>query len=475
MKTHKLYLAGRWVAPGDPIAVANPATGEAFAQVATVDRAGVRQALIDAEAAWDGWRRLTGKQRGQFLRKTAAVLDRRRDEIARTITLENGKPLAESRAEVNGTIDHLEWFAEEARRTYGRIVPHQVDGKRHLVVKTPVGVAGFISPWNFPLILAVRKAAPALAAGCPVVLKPASATPLCCVALAEAIDQAGLPPGVFQLVLGDSREIGAELLENPVCRKISFTGSTAVGKTLIKGAAENITKLSLELGGHAPVLVFDDASFDVAIEGALAAKIRNTGQSCIAANRFYVERGIFDRFAAAFVERVKALKVGDGLEEGVEVGPLINASALDNALAHIDDARRRGAKVLCGGRRIGTRGYFLEPTVLTDVPDDALCMREETFAPVIPIAPFDDEDDAMARANATPYGLAAYAFTNDLSRTWRLAERLEAGTIGINDGVPSTSIAPFGGLKHSGWGRELGCEGIDAFLETKHVSLGVQV
>ncbi len=475
METHKLYLAGRWVAPGDPIAVVNPATGEAFAQVATVDRAGVRQALIDAEAAWDGWRRLTAKQRGQLLRKIAAILDRRRDEIARTITLENGKPLAESRAEVNGTVDHLEWFAEEARRTYGRIVPHQVAGKRHMVVKTPVGVSGLISPWNFPLILAVRKAAPALAAGCPVVLKPASATPLCCVALAEAVDEAGVSPGVFQLVLGDSHEIGAELLENPICRKISFTGSTAVGKILIKGAAENITKLSLELGGHAPVLVFDEASFDAAVEGALAAKIRNTGQSCIAANRFYVQRGIFDRFVSAFAGRVTALKVGDGLDEGVEVGPLINAAALDNALAHIDDARSRGAKVLCGGRRMGTRGFFLEPTVLTDVPDDARCMREETFAPVIPIAPFDDEDDAIARANATPYGLAAYAFTNDLSRTWRLAERLEAGTIGINDGVPSTSIAPFGGLKHSGWGRELGCEGIDAFLETKHVSLGVQV
>jgi len=474
MQTHKLYLAGRWVAPRDPIEVVNPATGEAFAQVATIDRAGMRQALSDADAAWGGWRRLTGKQRGAFLRTVAAVLDRRRDEIARTITMENGKPLAESRAEVNGTVDHLQWFAEEARRTYGRIIPHQVDGKRHLVVKTPVGVAGLISPWNFPLILAVRKAAPALAAGCPVVLKPASATPLCCVALAEAVDEAGLPPGVFQLVLGDSRQLGAELLENPICRKISFTGSTAVGRILIKGAAENATKLSLELGGHAPVLVFDDADLESGVEGALAAKMRNTGQSCIAANRFYVQWGIFDRFVEAFVARVKALKVGNGLEEGVEIGPLINAEALDHALAHIDDARRGGASVLCGGRRWGTRGFFLEPTVLTGVPEDARCMGEETFAPVIPIAPFDDEDEAIARANRTPYGLAAYAFTNDLSRTWRLAERLEAGTIGINDGVPSTSNAPFGGLKQSGWGREVGCEGIEAFLETKHVSLGVK-
>jgi succinate-semialdehyde dehydrogenase/glutarate-semialdehyde dehydrogenase len=474
METHRLYLAGGWIAPCDPIEVVNPATGEAFSRVATVDRPGVRQALADAHAAWDGWRNLPGKQRGIFLRRIAAGLDRRRDALARTITLENGKPLRESLAEVNVAIDHLEWFAEEARRTYGRIVPQQVEGKRHMVVKVPVGVSGLISPWNFPLMLAVRKAAPALAAGCPVVLKPASATPLCCLALAEAVAEAGLPAGAFQVVLGDSRQIGAELLENPICRKISFTGSTAVGKKLIQGASENVTKLSLELGGHSPVLVFADADFDAAVEGALAAKMRNTGQSCIAANRLYVERDVFDHFVDAFVARVKALRVGNGLEPGVDVGPLINADALDHALTHIDEARRRGAQVLCGGKRIGDRGFFLEPTVLADVPADAQCMRDETFAPVIPIEAFDGEEEAIARANATPYGLAAYAFTTNLSRAWRLAERLEAGTIGINDPVPSTSNCPFGGLKQSGWGRELGSEGIDAFLETKHVSLGLQ-
>jgi succinate-semialdehyde dehydrogenase/glutarate-semialdehyde dehydrogenase len=475
METRKLYLARGWVATSDAVEVVNPATGEAFARVTTIDRPGVRQALADAQAAWDGWRNLTGKQRGVYLRRIAAGLDRRREVVARTITMENGKPLRESVAEVNGAIDHLEWFAEEARRTYGRIVPHQAEGKRHIVVKSPVGVSGLISPWNFPLVLAVRKAAPALAAGCPVLLKPARATPLCCLALAEAVEEAELPAGVFQLVLGDSRQIGAELLENPICRKISFTGSTAVGKKLIQGAAENVTKLSLELGGHAPVLVFADADFDGAVEGALAAKMRNTGQSCIAANRLYVERGIFDRFVDAFVTRVRALRVGNGLEPGVDIGPLINADALDNALEHIDEARRRGARVLCGGKRIGDRGFFLEPTVLADVPEDARCMCEETFAPVIPVAAFDSEEEAIARANATSYGLAAYAFTTSLSRTWRLAERLEAGTIGINDGVPSTSNCPFGGLKQSGWGRELGSEGIEAFLETKHVSLGVQM
>ena len=473
MESHELYLAGGWAAPCAPLDVVNPANGEVFARVATIDRDGVRQALVDAQAAWEPWRRLTGKQRGAYLRKIAAILDRRRDEIARTITLENGKPLAESTGEVNGTIDHLEWFAEEARRTYGRVVPPQVDGKRHLVIRSPVGVSGLIAPWNFPLILAVRKAAPALAAGCPVVLKPASATPLCCVALAEAVAEAGVPDGVFQLVLGDSRQIGAELLANSICRKISFTGSTEVGRTLIAGAAENIVKLSLELGGHAPVLVFDDADFDTAIQGALAAKMRNTGQSCIAANRIYVQRGIHDRFVEEFVRQVKALKVGDGLRANVDIGPLINAAALDNALEHINAARRGGARVLCGGERGGDCGFFLQPTVLADAPEDTLCMCEETFAPVIPIAQFDDEDEAIERANATRYGLAAYAFTSDLARTWRLAERLEAGTIGINDGVPSTSNCPFGGLKQSGWGRELGAEGIDAYLETKHVSLGV--
>ncbi len=473
MEPRRLYLANGWLTPRETLDVVNPADGTVVAQVGTVDRDAVRKALSDAEAAWSSWRRLTGKQRGGFLRRIAAGVDQRRDEIARIITLENGKPLRESMAEVNGTIDHLEWFAEEARRTYGRIVPHQADGKRHMVIKSPIGVSGLIAPWNFPLILAVRKMAPALAAGCPVVLKPASATPLCCVALAEAIEAAELPPGVFQLVLGNSSQIGAELLENPICRKVSFTGSTTVGKQLIAAAAHQVTKLSLELGGHAPVLVFDDADIDIAVEGAVAAKMRNMGQSCIAANRMYVQRGIYERFVDAFVARVRTLKVGNGLDEQSDLGPLIDRGALDNALAHIEQACSDGAQALCGGNRVGSRGFFLEPTVLVDLPEDTPCMLDETFAPVIPVLRFDREEEGIARANATCYGLAAYAFTNDLSRTWRLAEQLEAGTIGINDGVPSTSNCPFGGLKQSGWGRELGAEGIEAFLETKHVSLGV--
>lgn len=471
-----LYLNGRWVAPGDPLVVVNPATGAVIGRVSTVDRARVAQALTDAEAAWPAWRKRPARDRGVYLHKIADGLENRRDELARTITLENGKPLAQSRAEVALSVDHLRWFAAEAARAYGRVVPHQVPGKRHLVLRTPVGVVGAISPWNFPLVLAMRKVAPALAAGCPVILKPASATPLCAVMFAEAVDQAGLPPGVFQLVAGRAADIAAELLENTICRKITFTGSTEVGRRLIEGAAGQIKKLSLELGGHAPVLVFADADLDLAVEGAILTKFRNTGQSCIAANRVYVERSIYEPFLQRLLARTKALKIGNGLDDGVEIGPLINAAALKHALAHIRDAVAGGARILCGGERwSGSHGgYFLQPTLLVDVPAAAACMREETFAPVLPVCVFDDESQAIRAANDTPYGLAAYAFTRDLSRIWRLAENLEAGTIGINDSVPATSQCPFGGMKESGWGRELGTEGLDAFLETKHLSLGVQ-
>ena len=471
----RLYLNGKWIEPQDPLAVVNPATTEVFAHVGTVPRERVAQALRDAAAAWPAWRNTPGRERGRCLWRIADVLERRGEEMARTITLENGKPLAQSRGEVAMTVDHLRWFAGEAQRGYGRVAPQQAGGKRHLVLRVPVGVVGAIAPWNFPLVLAVRKVGAALAAGCPVVLKPASATPLSAVLLAEAVDEVGLPPGVFQLVAGRSADIGAEMLENPLCRKITFTGSTAVGQDLIRGAAATVTKLSLELGGHAPVLVFEDADLGQAVQGTIIAKFRNTGQSCIAANRVDVQRSIADRFIPALVEAARKLKVGDGFEEGVEIGPLINEAGLKQALEHVKQAKSLGAQVLCGGKRwTGGRGYFLEPTVLTDVPADARCMREETFAPVAPVCVFDDEAEAIRAANATEYGLAAYAFTRDLSRMWRLAESLEAGTVGINDTVPATSQCPFGGFKQSGWGRELGLEGLDAFLETKHISLGVQ-
>jgi succinate-semialdehyde dehydrogenase/glutarate-semialdehyde dehydrogenase len=476
MKTYPLYLNGEFVTTAQTKAVINPATGEPFAHISTIDRARVAQAIRDAHAAFASWRKLTGKARGEYLHAIANHLEARKDEIAPTITRENGKPLAQSLGEVAMTVDHLRWFAEEARRAYGRIVPNQVDGKRHLIIKSPLGVVGAISPWNFPLVLAVRKIAPALAAGCTVVLKPASQTPLCAVALAECVDAAKLPNGVFQLVAGAAAEIGAEFLQNPLCRKITFTGSTEVGKTLIAGAAATVKPLSLELGGHAPVLVFDDADLDQAVAGAMMAKFRNIGQSCIAANRIYVQRGIYEKFLRAFVEKTQAQNVGDGLEPGMDIGPLIDEAAVSKALEHIANAVAQGARALCGGQRMTDRkGTFIEPTVLADVPKDALCMSEETFAPVAPITVFDTEAEGIALANDTIYGLSAYAFTTNLDRAFRLMEALEAGTIGINDGVPSTSQCPFGGAKQSGWGRELGSEGMDAFLETKHVSLGLQL
>lgn len=472
-KTYKVYLGGEWIATGDEIPVVNPATGEAFARVCRVSREHVHSALNAAHTAWSAWRSRTAKERGALLHRVADELHRRQEDIARTITLENGKPLAQSRGEVGMTEDHLRWFAEEGRRAYGRIIPHQISGKRNFTVRTPIGVVGAISPWNFPLVLAVRKVAPALAAGCPVVLKPASQTPLCAIALAECMEAAGIPGGVFQLAIGDARTISAEFLENPLCRKITFTGSTPVGRELIRGAAQSIKPLSLELGGLAPLFVFSDCDLDVAVRETLIAKFRNTGQSCIAANRIYVQRPIYDEFLSRLTAGVRKLKTCSGLEPDAEVGPLINQQALDAALEQIHDAVTRGARVVCGGKRLaGSSGYFLEPTVLDGVHGMSSCMQEETFAPIAPVSTFDTEEEAIRLANSSDYGLSAYAMTRDLARTFRLAEQIEAGTMGINDGAPTTSQAPFGGVKHSGWGRELGSEGLDAFLETKHVSVG---
>ncbi len=466
-----LYLNGKWGTTGEPLTVTNPSTGETIGSVSTVNREQMQTVLDDANNAWAGWKALTGKERGIYLRRIAEGVEKRADEIAKVISLENGKPLPQSKGEVNGTIDHLQWFAEEARRVYGRIVPHQAPGKRHWVLKQPIGVVGAIAPWNFPLILGIRKVAPALAAGCPVILKPASATPLSSVLFAEAVHEAELPAGVFQLVAGRASEIAAAMFEHPACRKISFTGSTEVGKELIRNSAETVTRLSLELGGHAPLIVFDDADIDQAVGATIIAKFRNSGQSCIAANRIYVHRPVLDTFVEKFIAKTKEVKVGDAFEEGVEVGPLIDVAAVNHALSHIEQAVASGGKVLCGGNRIGTEeSCFLEPTLLLDASPESLCMTEETFAPVIPIVPFDTEEEVIAKANDTVYGLAAYFFSNDINRIWRVAEALEAGTVGVNDGVPSTSQCPFGGMKQSGLERELGMEGIDAYLETKHVS-----
>src|SRR6266702_4583553 len=363
MKTYPVYLNGDLTITEKTFVVKNPATGEGFAQMSSVERPVVAQAIQDAHAAFGAWRHLSGKGRGEMLHKIAGELHRRREEIARLITLENGKPLTQSQGEVAMATDHLRWFAEEARRAYGRIIPNQLEDKRHLVIKTPMGVVGAISPWNFPLVLAVRKVAPALAAGCTVILKPASRTPLCASVFAECVDTAGLPTAVFQLIAGSAAEIGQEFLDNPLCRKISFTGSTEVGKKLIEGAAKQVKPLSLELGGHAPVLVFEDADSSDAVEGTLAAKFRNTGQSCIAANRIYVQRSIYEPFLKAF--------------------------------EHVQVAVRGGARLLCGGNRLERAGFFFEPTVLADVPKGGLCMYEETFAPVAPVCAFEKEAQAI--------------------------------------------------------------------------------
>jgi succinate-semialdehyde dehydrogenase/glutarate-semialdehyde dehydrogenase len=473
VKKYPLFLNGELRLAEQTQPIINPATGEPFALMSLGGRPMAAQAIQDAQNAFPIWRQLPGKARGEFLQKIAAELQARREELARLITMENGKPLTQSQGEISMAVDHLRWFSEEARRIYGQVIPHQVEEKRHLVIKSPVGVVAAISPWNFPLALAVRKVAPALAAGCPVILKPSSTAPLSAAVFAECVHATHLPNGVFQLITGPASEISKEFLENPICRKISFTGSTAVGKKLIEGAAKQVKRLSLELGGNSPVLVFEDAGLETAVSGALVAKFRNSGQSCIAANRIFVHKSLFDSFLESFTDQVRALKVGEGMDPQAQVGPLINEEALIRAQEHVDDAVRGGAKILCGGSRLDRKGYFYRPTVLSNVPRGSLCMFEETFAPVAPVSSFEKESDVVEFANQSSYGLGAYVFTRDMTRIFRLAETLDAGVIGVNDPLPTTTQAPFGGLKQSGWGRELGSEGIDAFLETKHISLGL--
>jgi succinate-semialdehyde dehydrogenase/glutarate-semialdehyde dehydrogenase len=467
------HVRGQWVKSDNDFEVVNPANAQPFARVSAIDRSQLKDALRCAEESLPAWRATTARERGLLLHRIADEIVRRKAEIARIITLENGKPLAQSEGELAMCEDQLRWFAEEGRRVYGRTIPPQVHGKRHLVVKTPIGTVGAIAPWNFPLSLAVRKIAPAMAAGCPVILKPASQTPLSAVLLAECMEWAGVPVGVFQLTIGNAAMISDEFLSNDICRKISFTGSTRVGQELIRGAARAIKPLCLELGGLAPVLVFEDCDLDKAVQETIIAKFRNTGQSCIAANRIYVQKTIYREFLERFTAAVGKLKTGDGLEPGMDIGPVVNQQALNAALSQIADAVNKGARVLAGGKRLkDLPGFFLEPTVLENVSEDAECMREETFAPIAPITAFDTEEEAIHRANDTSYGLSAFAMTRDLGRIFRLSEKLEAGTLGINDGAPTVSSCPFGGVKHSGWGRELGTEGLEAFLETKHVSIG---
>ena len=475
----RMYIDGRWADAegGGTLAVINPADESTVAEVAFGGRAEADRAVEAAARALPAWRALSAYDRAKPLKRTAELIRERADALARTLTTEQGKPLPEARAEVLSAADTFEWFAEEGKRAYGRIIPSANIAKRHMAIKHPVGVVGTITPWNFPITLAARKIAPALAAGCTAVSRPADQTPLSLIGLFECLAEAGLPPGVANLVIGDARAVADAYFANPAVRKISFTGSTAVGKELIRRSADGVKRLSLELGGHAPLIVFPDADIQQVAQAAVIGKFRNNGQVCIAPSRFYVHQDVSKDFTEAAVELAKKLKLGNGLEEGVQVGPMVESRALDKTAALIADARSHGARVLAGGARSTRfdRGYFFEPTILREVDGSMKLMTEEPFAPVMPILDFSKLDDVIAAANATPYGLAAYVFTNDLTVATRMAEGLEAGIIGINDPVPATPQCPFGGMKESGLGRELGMEGLEAYLETKYVSIGLRV
>ena len=466
------YIDGQWVTGSKTFPVDNPATGEIIANVPDLGAAEARQAIEAANRALPAWGKKTAKERAVILRKWFDLLLANQEDLAKLMTLEQGKPLAEARGEVAYAGAFLEWFGEEGKRIYGDTIPqHQAD-KRIVVIKQPVGVVAAITPWNFPLAMIARKAGPALAAGCTLVIKPAEQTPLSALALAELGERAGVPKGVFNVLTGSPQEIGGELTSNPIVRKLTFTGSTEIGKLLMAQCAGTIKKISLELGGNAPFIVFDDADIDAAIEGATQSKYRNTGQTCISTNRFYVQDGIYDAFAAKLTQAVKNLKPASGLETGATQGPLIDEAALAKVESHLSDAKSKGAKVLVGGNRHSLGGRFFEPTVLADVTPKMLISREETFGPVAPLFRFKTEAEAVQLANDTEFGLAAYFYGRDISRIWRVAEALEYGIVGINTGMISTEVAPFGGMKESGLGREGSKYGIDDYLEIKYLCFG---
>ena len=469
------FSDGKWISSksGDVLDVYNPATGERIGGVPSLGAEETAAAITAADNAWVGWRTMTAHERSQIIRRWYDLIVRHQDDLAVIMTAEQGKPLAESRGEVLYGAAFVEWFAEEAKRVYGDTIPMAQPGKRIVVIKQPVGVCAAITPWNFPSAMITRKAAPALAAGCPVVIKPAAQTPFSALALAELAAEAGIPPGVFNVLTGPAAEIGGELTANPTVRKLSFTGSTAVGKMLMRQCADTVKKISLELGGHAPFLVFGDADLDAAVEGALASKYRNAGQTCVCANRFLVERRVYDAFAEKLIAKVQSqLKVGNGFDNTVNQGPLIDLGAVIKVEEQIRDALDKGARLGCGGRRIGDSGFFFEPTILLDVTPEMRIAREETFGPVAPLFSFDNEEEAIRLANDTPYGLASYFYSRDIGRVWRVAEQLEYGMVGINTGIMSTESAPFGGVKESGIGREGSKYGIDEYLEMKYLCLG---
>ena len=469
-----MLIDGEWVQAdsGQTLEVRDPATGQLVARVPNGGAAETRRAIAAADRAMQGWRKTLPKERSKVLRKLYDLMLEHIEDLAVIMTAEQGKPLAESRGEIVYAAGFIEWFAEEAKRVYGDIIPPNVDGRRILVQKAPIGVFAAITPWNFPSAMITRKAGPGWAVGCAGVIKPASQTPLSALALAVLAERAGLPKGVCNVVTGSARAIGGELTASPVVRKLSFTGSTEVGALLLAQCAPTIKKTSMELGGNAPFIVFDDADVDAAVKGALAAKYRNTGQACVAANRMLVQSGIYDAFAKKLAEATSALKVGNGMEAGVVQGPLINEDAVRKVEEHIADAVSKGARVAAGGKRHALGGSFFEPTVLADVPREALIFNEETFGPVAPLFRFETEDEAIAMANDTPFGLAAYVFARDVGRIFRVVENLEFGMVGVNEGLISTEVAPFGGVKTSGLGREGSKYGVDDYLEIKYVALG---
>ena len=468
------YVGGDWIDAdsGRSFDVTDPATGQPIGVVPAFGAAETRRAIEAANAAYPAWRALTAKERANILRRWYELMLEHQEDLAIIMTAEQGKPLAESRGEILYGASFIEWFAEEGKRAYGDVIPATLADRRIVVTKEPVGVVACITPWNFPNAMITRKAGPALAAGCTVVARPASATPYSALALGELATRAGIPPGVFNVITGPSRETGGELTGNPIVRKLSFTGSTEVGKLLLEQCAGTVKKVSMELGGNAPFIVFDDADVDAAVEGAIASKYRNAGQTCVCANRFLVQGGIYEEFATKLAAASAALRVGPGFTGGVEQGPLIDMAAVEKVEDHIRDAVEAGASVVAGGKRHTLGGTFFEPTVLTGVTPTMKVAREETFGPLAPLFKFDAEEDAIRLANATEFGLAAYFYSRDIGRIWRVGEALEYGIVGVNVGIISTEVAPFGGMKESGIGREGSHYGLDEFMEVKYLCLG---
>lgn len=474
LKRSHAFLDGEWVEAdsGKSFAVYNPATGEQVGSVPDMGVAETRRAIEAARQAQPAWAARTAKDRSALLRKLFNLMMEHQEDLARLLTAEQGKPLTESRGEIAYAANFIEWFAEEGKRVYGDVIPSHAADKRIMVLKQPIGVCAAITPWNFPAAMITRKIGPALAAGCAVVVKPAEHTPLSALALCVLAEEAGVPPGILSCITGDAETIGGEMTSNKIVRKLSFTGSTEVGKILMKQCAEQIKKLSLELGGNAPFIIFDDADLDAAVEGAIAAKFRNAGQTCVCTNRFLAQDGIYDAFVQRLAEATAALKIGNGMDAGVDIGPLIEPDALAKVQEHLDDAKAKGAKVITGGSKSAEGDLYFEPTVIAGATSEMRLAHEETFGPLAPVFRFKSEEEAIAMANDTQSGLSAYFYTRDLGRCWRMAEALEYGIVGVNEGIISTEVAPFGGMKESGLGREGSKYGIEDYLEIKYMLIG---